>query len=78
MHRNFGSEITSWATFNEPGVYIFSGYCMGSFPPGKHFRFGLAGRVLRHMMICHSEAYNLMKSLPGNTQNYCPILVYKL
>ncbi|CAK0742117.1 hypothetical protein CVIRNUC_001373 [Coccomyxa viridis] len=77
--ENFGSEITSWATFNEPGVYIFSGYCMGSFPPGKHFRFGLAGRVLKHMMICHSEAYNLMKSLPGGDKaqigivhNYMP------
>ena len=63
--RNFGADITSWATFNEPGVYTFSGYCMGSFPPGKHFHFGLAGRVMKHMMICHAEAYNLIKSLPG-------------
>lgn len=46
-------------------MYTFSGYCMGSFPPGKHFHFGLAGRVLKHMMICHSEAYKLIKSLPG-------------
>lgn len=63
--RSFGDEVTSWATFNEPGVYTFSGYCMGSFPPGKHFHFGLAGRVLKHMMICHSEAYKLIKGLPG-------------
>ena len=63
--RSFGEDITSWATFNEPGVYTFSGYCMGSFPPGKHFAFGLAGRVLKHMMICHSEAYKLIKGLPG-------------
>ena len=46
-------------------MYTFSGYCMGSFPPGKHFHFGLAGRVMKHMMICHSEAYKLIKGLPG-------------
>lgn len=65
MCRLFGSKITSWCTFNEPGVYTFSGYCMGSFPPGKHFHFGLAGRVLKHLMICHTEAYKLIKSMPG-------------
>ena len=63
--RSFGSKITSWCTFNEPGVYTFSGYCMGSFPPGKHLHFGLAGRVLKHMLICHTEAYKLIKSMPG-------------
>ena len=46
-------------------MYTFSGYCMGSFPPGKHLHFGLAGKVLKHMLICHSEAYKLIKSLPG-------------
>ena len=66
--RSFGEDVTSWATFNEPGVYTFSGYCMGSFPPGKHFHFGLAGRVMKHMMICHSEAYKLIKGLPGKPQ----------
>lgn len=38
---------------------------MGSFPPGKHFHFGLAGRVLKNLMICHTEAYKLIKSMPG-------------
>lgn len=46
-------------------MYTFSGYCMGSFPPGKHFHFGLAGRVLKHLMISHTEAYNLIKGMPG-------------
>ena len=66
--RSFGSKITSWCTFNEPGVYTFSGYCMGSFPPGKHLHFGLAGTVLKHMLICHTEAYKLIKSMPGVRQ----------
>ena len=55
-------------------MYTFSGYCMGSFPPGKHFHFGLAGRVLKHMMICHSEAYKLIKSLPGIIPQILPDL----
>jgi beta-glucosidase/6-phospho-beta-glucosidase/beta-galactosidase len=46
-------------------VYTFSGYCMGSFPPGKHFHFRLAGHVLKHLMIAHRDAYKLIKSLPG-------------
>ncbi|BDA42798.1 6-phospho-beta-galactosidase [Coccomyxa sp. Obi] len=78
-YKEFGSQITSWCTFNEPGVYTFSGYCMGSFPPGKHFHFGLAGRVLKHLMISHTEAYKLIKSMPGGetaqvgiVHNYMP------
>ena len=65
LGRSFGSKIVSWCTFNEPGVYTFSGYCMGSFPPGKHLHFGLAGKVLKHMLIAHTEAYKLIKSMPG-------------
>lgn len=30
--RSFGTRVRNWNTFNEPGVYTFSGYFFGSFP----------------------------------------------
>ena len=57
--------MQSWCTFNEPGVYTFSGYCMGGFPPAKAMHLRTAGRVLKHMLIAHTDAYRLIKSMPG-------------
>ncbi len=61
----FGGKVRSWCTFNEPGVYTFSGYCMGGFPPGRVLALRTAGRVLKHMLIAHADAYRLIKSMPG-------------
>ena len=33
--REFGARVRHWATFNEPGVLVSSGWCTGFFPPGK-------------------------------------------
>ena len=57
--------MRSWSTFNEPGVFAFSGYVFGSFPPGRFMATRTAGLVVKHMLIAHTEAYNLIKSLPG-------------
>lgn len=65
MRRSFGPRIRNWCTFNEPGVYTFSGYFFGSFPPGKFFATRIAGLVVKHMLIAHERAYKLIKSLPG-------------
>ena len=63
--REFGPRIRSWSTFNEPGVFAFSGYVFGSFPPGKFLATQLAGLVVKHMLIAHDKAYHLIKSLPS-------------
>ena len=63
--RQFGPRIRNWSTFNEPGVFAFSGYVFGSFPPGKFLATQLAGLVVKHMLIAHDKAYHLIKSLPG-------------
>ena len=63
--REFGPRIRSWSTFNEPGVFAFSGYVFASFPPGKFLATQLAGLVVKHMLIGHDKAYHLIKSLPG-------------
>ena len=65
LGREFGGKVRSWCTFNEPGVYTFSGYCMGGFPPAKAMHLRTAGRVLKHMLIAHTDAYRLIKGLPG-------------
>lgn len=57
--------MRSWSTFNEPGVFAFSGYVFGSFPPGRIMATRVAGLVVKHMLIAHTKAYNLIKSLPG-------------
>ncbi|KAK9824973.1 hypothetical protein WJX81_001475 [Elliptochloris bilobata] len=63
--QEFGGKVSSWCTFNEPGVYTFSGYCMGGFPPAKAMHLRTAGRVLKHMLIAHTDAYRLIKGMPG-------------
>jgi len=63
--REFGSRVTYWATFNEPGVDSFAGFIHGSFPPGKMFRFKGYGLHLRNMLIAHTEAYDAIKAQPG-------------
>lgn len=65
LGREFGGKVRSWCTFNEPGVYTFSGYCMGGFPPAKAMHLRTAGRVLKHMLIAHTDAYRLIKGMPG-------------
>lgn len=57
--------MRSWSTFNEPGVFAFSGYVYGSFPPGRIMATRVAGLVVKHMLIAHTKAYHLIKSLPG-------------
>lgn len=64
-NRQFGSKVRNWATFNEPGVFAFSGYIYGTFCPGKFFATHLAGLVVKHMLIAHTDAYKAIKALPG-------------
>jgi beta-glucosidase/6-phospho-beta-glucosidase/beta-galactosidase len=68
-YRSFGARVRNWCTFNEPGVFAFSGYFFGSFPPGKFFATRIAGRVVKHMLIAHSRAYDLIKRLPGGAES---------
>jgi len=61
--REFGSKVSSWCTFNEPGVYVSSGYCSGVFPPGKVLALGTAGAVLLRMLRAHTAAYRAVHAL---------------
>ncbi|MCX5922502.1 MAG: glycoside hydrolase family 1 protein [Candidatus Dependentiae bacterium] len=64
MVQELGSKVMLWATFNEPGVYVFQGYIRGVWPPGK-IGINRAGKVLYNMMCAHVKAYKAIKNLPG-------------
>lgn len=68
-YEEFGTKVTFWCTFNEPGVASFAGFIHGSFPPGKMMRFKEYGLHLRNMLIAHTEAYDAIKALPGGSQS---------
>ncbi|HLH61745.1 MAG TPA: glycoside hydrolase family 1 protein [Ktedonobacteraceae bacterium] len=65
-----------WLTINEPNVYAFLGYVLGSYPPGEH-NIGLALRVLRNLVQAHVEAfYAIRRVQPQSEIGYC--LDYRL
>lgn len=64
----FGAQVGTWATFNEPMVYLTNGYLTGIFPPGKR---GVLGHLptrfmpaVENVARAHREAYGLL-SRPG-------------
>lgn len=63
MVREYGNKVALWATFNEPGVYVFQGYIMAKWPPFKH-GINRAGVVTLNMLKAHIDAYQAIKSLP--------------
>lgn len=62
MAQELGHKVSLWATFNEPGVYIFQGYCRGVWPPGK-VGLNRASIVYRNVMKAHVEVYQAIKHL---------------
>lgn len=63
MVKEFGNKVALWATFNEPGVYVFQGYIMAKWPPFKH-GINRAGLVTLNMLKAHVDAYQAIKALP--------------
>lgn len=65
-----------WLTINEPNVYAFMGYVLGSYPPGEH-NINRALHVLRNLMQAHVEAfYAIRRMQPESEVGYC--LDYRL
>lgn len=54
--------VKKWATFNEPGIYTFSSYILGDFPPGKVMSKE-AGNVLHNILKAHTQTYDALKQL---------------
>jgi beta-glucosidase/6-phospho-beta-glucosidase/beta-galactosidase len=66
--KHFGRRTQLWATFNEVNVQVFCGYVYGSFPPGRRFGFGTAGKSYLHMYQAHIAAYDAIKASDGGDQ----------
>lgn len=65
-----------WVTINEPNVYAFQGYSLGTFPPGEQ-HLVQAFQVLRNMIQAHVEAFYIIRRLQPEAQiGYC--LHYRL
>ena len=47
-----------WITLNEPVVQVFKGWLLGQWPPGRVRAWGLALKVLRHMLRAHVQMYH--------------------
>ena len=60
-------EVTLIGTINEPTVYAFSGYFLGSFPPNAHNPWKGA-RVLKHLLMAHCQVYRALKQIDPKFQ----------
>jgi beta-glucosidase len=58
--ERLGANVNLWMTINEPSVYALNGYYFGDFPPGEHNPRS-AARVLRNILLSHTEAYRVIK-----------------
>jgi len=67
VFERLGSKVNLWCTINEPTIYMFMGYVLGKFPPGKTNPV-LAMRVMKHLLQAHTQTYAALKAMPyGDT-----------
>ncbi len=64
MFKVFGSKCHLYNVINEPNIYMFMGYLMGKFPPGKTMNIPAALRVMRNQLKAHTEIYLALKKMP--------------
>jgi beta-glucosidase len=67
MVNEYNDKVMLWATFNEPGVYVFQGYIRGVWPPGK-VGVNRAGQVTQNMLKAHVAAYQAIKKIAPKSQ----------
>ncbi len=58
------SRVALWVTLNEPMVYLYQGYLLGIWPPGRHDMKGMV-RAGRNLIRAHLEAYRILHDSPG-------------
>lgn len=78
--QNFIPDVGIWCTLNEPMVYLYDGYVLGSYPPGeKRGDFAGAKDVYAALLRAHVEAYRTLHRVAqsrgavvsvGLTQNF--------
>lgn len=65
LFREYGDEVKTWVTFDEPFCGAFIGNYLGTYAPGLH-DFSLALQVSYHMLLAHGRAVKACHDmLPG-------------
>jgi len=54
--------VNLWVTINEPNVYVFEGYTVGAFPPGKT-ELKIAFKVMENLIKAHARAYQVIHKI---------------
>jgi len=65
LFQEYGEEVSTWVTFDEPFCCAFIGNYLGTYAPGLH-DFSTALQVSYHMLLAHGRAVNACHELlPG-------------
>ena len=73
VFQEYSSKVKFWCTINEPNVYAYGGYLDGIFPPGLK-KFDLGIRVVKNMLIAHTELYTKMKNFENGPESQIGIV----
>ena len=61
MVKRLGDRVSSWTTFNEPGVIAWDGYLSGEHAPGEQNKTK-AAQVAHNLMVAHGLAVQAIRS----------------
>lgn len=68
----FKDKVKYWLIFNEPLVYVYNGFVIGIWPPGKT-SISDAKKVLRNLKDAYIEGYKEIKRIYSNNISYVSI-----
>lgn len=54
-------SVRYWITFNEPQMFIMSGYVVGNHAPFRHDVFSFRSHHIRHFLLAHGRAVKLIR-----------------
>lgn len=73
VFEKYSNQVTYWTTFNEINVYTNLAFMSDIFPPGKKDS-KIAGKVLKNILIAHTQAYKMMKNLSNGKETQIGIV----
>ncbi|PJA89692.1 MAG: glycoside hydrolase family 1 protein [Candidatus Magasanikbacteria bacterium CG_4_9_14_3_um_filter_32_9] len=77
--KRFGDIVDVWITINEPMVFLYQGWKVGTWPPNKKVSFWKTSRVFFNLVKAHKKAYKKIKKhskspigIANNCQSFYP------